>query len=286
MSVTVRLATPGDDEPLRRLTRSTPMPGRVRLAIVHGHDPAAQTVVAERAGRIVGCGRREVRERFVNGTPRPVAYLSGLRLADPDRRVILRGYGLLRELHEQDGRPVTFTSVMADNDDAIGLFRRPRRGLPSYARIGGYVTHVMPTAKIAAWARHVYQSAVYDPSVMPFRGDRGDASYHFAVRPDLLVRRAREMVVEGYAGALRLLRPCLPPVGQPLRIGCVTVAGARRSAEAQAEAARRSWTHALFGAPVAGGRGRRLRSTLFAVRWPGDEWRLDGRPAWPEVADL
>ena len=332
----VRLATAADDAALRALTRGTPMPGRVRFAVVHGSDPAAQTVVAERDGRLIACGRREVRERFVNGVLRPTAYLSGLRSLGSGRAVV-RGYGLLRDLHERDGRPPTFTSVMADNAAALRLFSRTRRGLPRYEMIGRFVTHVIPvralrsmTTTVSGVACHARSPGKPSYSHLMTRGSCGpagrssgdsqtsrtavrrtaatavadarrsatnnplmggafrDDAPHFSRPARTVVEPARETVVVGYAGLYRLLRPLLPPVGEPLRIGCLTAAGRADPRAAQGEARRRGWSHVLYGSPRrdAGVRGRVLDSRLFAVRWPGDEWELDGRAAWPEVADL
>ena len=282
----VRLATADDDEELRRFTRSQAMPGRVRLAVVHGFDPAAQTVVAERAGRVVACGRRIVRERFVNGTLAPVAYLSTLRLADPDKRTILHGYGLLRELHEADGRPVTFTSVMSGNASAARMFGKPRRGLPAYEELGNYVTHLLPIRKIEIFAfwvarfRWLQGWPIGWSDAMPADGQFGDGASP-ATRP------IGDWRILGYGGLLRLVRRCLPPVDRPLSSGASRRTGTRDPTGARREAEARGWTHLLFGTPQRCGNHRRwIGSRLFGVRWPGDDWHLDGRPVWPEVADL
>ncbi len=286
MSVTVRLATPEDDASLRRLTRETSMPGRVRLAIVHGYDPDAQTVVAERNGRLIGCGKREVRERFINGGLAAVAYLSAMRLTERMTRAIVHGYGLLRELHEQDGSPVTYTSIMRENQEADSLLNANRKGLPDYTFIGNYFTSIFPIRRLRRRSFRV--TCVREPVVSrrTYSNPRGVSDWHFAERPRDLVRQAKTMIVHDYAGALRLLRPFLPPINEPLRIGCLTRRGSRRPLDAYADAVDRGWTHIMFGGPQPMVRGRRLLSRLYTVRWPGDSWELDDRPVWPEVADL
>ena len=284
MSTTVRLATAEDDIRLRNFTRSEQMEGRIDLAISFGYEASAQTVIAERDGRLVGCGRREVRERFVNGKPpQPVAYLSGMRFCDSDKRAIVRGYGLLRELHETDGRPVTFTSVMADNWPALSMFSQPREGLPSYERLSDYVTHVIASRNLAR-IHEVFWNACY---ARQSKWSGSDAnSFQFTRRPGPLTLPAKDLIVRRYCGLLRLLQRWLPAVDKRLPIGCITMAGAFKLDAALAEVVTEGWTHVLFGAPRATGWGIKLRSRLFAVRWPGDEWKLDGRPVWPEVADL
>ena len=133
VSATVRLATAEDEPRLADLARRTAMPGRLRLARPATVKPWKDTVVAESNDKIFACGQRVRRHRYVNGRLIPTAYLTSLRVAPEargDGRLILRGYGLLRELHERDGRPPTFTSIMADNAAALSMFAKPRRGLP------------------------------------------------------------------------------------------------------------------------------------------------------------
>src|SRR6185369_3108329 len=122
------VATEADDADLRRVLAETPMPGSISVsfrrepsyfdaAVVDGRS---RQVVAARdlgvpagdprtgcgsPGRIVGFGSRAVGERYVNGRPAPVGYLSSLRLlaGHRNRGLVGRGYAFFRKLHG-DGR--------------------------------------------------------------------------------------------------------------------------------------------------------------------------------------
>src|SRR5262245_44781440 len=110
------LATADDDADLRRVMAETPMPGAMSVAfrrepsyfgaaVVDGRF--RQVVVCREAdtGRVVGFGSRSVGERYVNGRPASVGYLSSLRLleAHRNRGLVARGYAYFRQLHA-DGR--------------------------------------------------------------------------------------------------------------------------------------------------------------------------------------
>src|SRR4051812_8884029 len=110
------LAGAGDDADLRHLMARTPVPGAVSVSFrrepsffaggpVDG--PFRQVLAAGDcgAGRLVGCGTRSARLRYVAGRPEPVGYLSNLRfLAEHrNRGLVARGYAFFRGLHA-DGR--------------------------------------------------------------------------------------------------------------------------------------------------------------------------------------
>ena len=275
----VRLATTDDEEPLRELARRTAMPGRLRLARPAVVKPWKDTVVAEHQGRIVACGQRVRRYRYVNGRLVPTAYLTALKV-DPDARgdgrIFLSGYGLLRELHEQGGRPPTFTSIMADNAPALSLFERPRRGLPRYEFIGPYLTAV---------ARGKVFGTV--PAV-----EHWDRPPHFAapVTPRVTMTDP-PFTLAGFGGFWHHFDRVLPRDGLSVELRCVW----QKHRESPYW---HSWTHRRryvtgghpadpFLQALTTRRGVRvLHSRLFAVRWPGDDWELDARPVSPEVADL
>src|SRR5438309_323772 len=83
------VATRADDEDIRRLLRENPMPGRISLSLerepdyftdTHLPEETKQAIIAREKGRLVCVGHCAVRQRFVNGQPRRVGYLGGLRL--------------------------------------------------------------------------------------------------------------------------------------------------------------------------------------------------------------
>src|SRR5713101_3000649 len=119
------LATTADDADLRRILAETPMPGRITVSF--RRDPsyfdAAQVdgrfrqVVAARddeENRLVGFGSRSVSERYVNGRPETIGYLSSLRLlpAYRNRGLVARGYAFFRKLHA-DGRARMYLTTIA-----------------------------------------------------------------------------------------------------------------------------------------------------------------------------
>src|SRR5262249_41757376 len=128
----MRLATREDDAELRAILAATPMPGRIAVsfrrepgffdaAVVDG--PFHQVVASQdkNTGRIIGFGCRSVRDRYVNGRPMPVGYLSGLR-ALPEYRglgLLARGYAFFRELHRDGKAPVYLTTIAEDNEVAL-----------------------------------------------------------------------------------------------------------------------------------------------------------------------
>ena len=84
-------ATADDDASLRRLLAENPMEGRIRVAFerepsyfhaVEVQGRFAQVIVGRdlETGALVGVGTRTVKPAFVNGEPRPLGYLSDLRL--------------------------------------------------------------------------------------------------------------------------------------------------------------------------------------------------------------
>ena len=155
-----QLATRADDAELRAILATTPMPGRI--AVSFRRDPSFfdaavvdgafhQVVVCrdQQEGRIVGFGCRSVRQRFVNGHPTPVGYLSSLRLLPEYRRLglVARGYRFFRSLHRDGMAQVYLTTIAEDNEHALSTLTTGRAGLPEYAFTGRYHTVVIPISR-------------------------------------------------------------------------------------------------------------------------------------------
>ena len=149
------LAIVGHDAPLRRLLRENPMPGSIRLSLerepqffaaaqVEGSEH--QTIVAIENGRVVATGSISARQRFINGQPMRVGYLSGLRL---DRscqgrpEIIRRGYDMFRNIHERGGPLIYLSSIIAGNRAALRFLERGLRGMPTYRFLGELVTLII-----------------------------------------------------------------------------------------------------------------------------------------------
>ncbi len=156
------VAGEADDADIRRLLRDNPMPGKVSLSLErepHYFADAGlpgeskQTIVARDGGRLVCAGSCAIRQRFVNGTPRRVGYLGGLRL---DARhagrfdILRRGYEFFHELQTDSPADFYFTSIVADNERARKFLERGLPGMPRYEFVGEFVTMLLP-AKRQSW---------------------------------------------------------------------------------------------------------------------------------------
>ena len=250
-----RLATPADDTRLRTLARTTVVPGHIR--VIYAREPnffagvstaggTTQVIIAEDGDRIVGQGCRTVRDLYVNGKPTPVGYLSGLRLAPEarNRSVLARGYAFLKQLHDDGETAGYLSTIVAGNELAQTVLTSRRAGLPMYAPMGTYLTHVFPARSRPPKPRHrgttriVTAAEVPSDQVRTFLRHEGSRRQFFPVCPpgprplpaaigaeNLLValkdnrvvgtmgvwdrNASRQCIVEGYSPLLRTLRPCL-----------------------------------------------------------------------------
>jgi len=151
------VASEGDDADIRRLLRENPMPGKISLLLEREPDFFAdanlpgetkQTIIARDDNRVVCVGSCTVRKRFINGEPRSVGYLGGLRLDASQAgrfNILRRGYEFFRELQAAAPADFYFTSIAADNDRARMLLERGLPGMPRYEFIGEFVTILVPT---------------------------------------------------------------------------------------------------------------------------------------------
>jgi hypothetical protein len=151
-----------DDAALRQLLRENPMAGDVRISLerepsyfaaaaLEGHEH--RTIIAREGDRVVCAGGVSTRDRFVNGAPTRVGYLGGLRLDHAYRgrvSVIRRGFEMFRQLHEQSGIPIYFTSIMEENLPARRLLERGLEGMPTYHFLGEFITLVVRPPRRAA----------------------------------------------------------------------------------------------------------------------------------------
>jgi hypothetical protein len=146
-------AAPDDDADLRRLMAENPMGGQIAIAFErepsYFHAVAIQGRFAQvlvgrdlDTGALVGVGTRTIKRAFVNGEPRPIGYLSDLRLmpAYRGRTLVARGYRLLRELHRDRRTDLYYTVIGADNAVALRTIASGRAGLPSYRDLGALLS--------------------------------------------------------------------------------------------------------------------------------------------------
>jgi len=150
------LAAEADDAEIRRLLRENPMAGRISLSFEHEPnwfsdaslpEQTKQTIVAREAGTVVCAGFCSIRRRFVNGAPRCVGYLGGLRLCSHQAGrfdILRRGYEFFRTLQSDDPADFYFTSIATDNHVARRFLERGLPGMPTYEFVGEFVTVLLP----------------------------------------------------------------------------------------------------------------------------------------------
>jgi len=150
-------ATPDDDGALRALLRSTFMDGPMRLSLQRepGFFLGAEignlctTVIVGRdtsTGAVVATAERTIRRAFIDGSERPLGYLSGLRSLDEARKstLLARGYRYLRQLHADGLVPYYLTTILDGNDEARRILTSGRAGLPAYVPCGKLHTYMLP----------------------------------------------------------------------------------------------------------------------------------------------
>ncbi|MGI6496576.1 MAG: hypothetical protein ACOX5G_10920 [Kiritimatiellia bacterium] len=147
------LATQQHDAALRRLARDEGMPGPIRLAYTREPDWFAgqaalghfqQTVVGlDAQGEVAASGVRALRRVFVNGEPREIGYLAGLRSLPRVRGGLglAQGFRFVRALHKADNRvPAYLTTIIESNTLARTQLVGGRAGLPAYHDLGRIYT--------------------------------------------------------------------------------------------------------------------------------------------------
>jgi len=153
----VETATPGDDDSLRALLRSTYMNGPMRLSFQRepgfflGADLGnldTEVIVGRetRTGAVVSTAARAIRRAFIDGDDCPLGYLSGLRLRDDARKsaLLARGYQYLKQLHADGRVPYYVTTILDGNAEARNILTSGRAGLPVYLPYGKLRTYLLP----------------------------------------------------------------------------------------------------------------------------------------------
>ena len=151
------LADQSDDADLRHVLANTPMPGRISVTFLREPsyfdsatvDGRFRQVVAARdtdSRRVVGFGSRSVTDRYVNGLPAAVGYLSTLRLlpAHQYRGLVARGYRFFRDLHSDRRAALYLTTIAQGNRKAVETLTSARADLPAYHFAGLYHTFAVP----------------------------------------------------------------------------------------------------------------------------------------------
>jgi hypothetical protein len=247
-----------DDEEIRRLLRENPTRGRISLTFEREPDyffdtpipgETKQTILARENGRMVCMGTCSIRSRFVNGKPRCVGYLGGLRL-DASRAgrfdIVRQGYDFFRELQSEEPAEFYFTSIAADNERARHVLERGLPSMPCYEFVGEFVTLIMrtrpgknfrpgPQTRTAGWKEEAVDRVnnfnrerqfspnwsvkelsalarlgLPEPGFVPGAGSK-DASAAFWDQ-----RSYRQTVIRGYDSWLSAARPALNAINRLL----------------------------------------------------------------------
>src|SRR5262249_46474659 len=107
-------------------------------------------------------------ERYLNGRPESVGYLSNLRLlaGHRNRGLVARGYAFFRRLHADGKARLYLTTIAEDNRLARTILTSGRTGLPQYHAAGRYLTAALPLAR-----RPPSNGAVTGVQVRPARAE-------------------------------------------------------------------------------------------------------------------
>lgn len=260
-------ATEADDGEIRALLRTVPMDGKLQIGFERepSYDacpaPAGieeNTLVARRYGKLLSVGSWSMRDVWLEGEPKCIGYLHGLRMAPGttgSMRVLRDGYARLAEDVKNKAAVGWFTSVDANNTRARRVFESRASGLPHYRRMAEYLTRVMPVPRQGALLR---ESAVAEVDVTEFlqsEGSRHDLALiwnedrwlalkrnGFTLDNVSVVRREgrivavagvwdqsawKQIVIHGYPTWMQRLRPLLPIVTKCLGWPGLPSAGCR-----------------------------------------------------------
>jgi hypothetical protein len=159
--LTVALATPADDEAIRRMLRESCFGQDVALSLerepdstlaasIEGDEHAA-LVARHHSGSIAGIASRAVRTVYVNGAPTRIGYLGQLRIVPrfrTHRGLLAAGFDHVAGLRSRDGARLHLASVVADNAAARRLLARRARGWPVFEPVDTLVSLAIPVRRL------------------------------------------------------------------------------------------------------------------------------------------
>lgn len=136
-------------------------PGRICVKFLRNPNPVASfqregdkaviilLVDTERNDRPVGMGACIIRKEFIDGRVNKIGYLTGLKIVPEYRKKIFfipKLYEYLRSIVDDD-ISVFYTTILSENEAAIKLFEKKRKGIPEYSFQGEYTTYMYTSAK-------------------------------------------------------------------------------------------------------------------------------------------
>lgn len=154
---TFELATPDDGQELLDILEDTPFKGNISLLYTRRPDayqsfvhegPRVDIIVCRdhQQGKIVGFGACALRQLFVNGIPRTVGYLFGLRTRPEYMRkfpLLHKGYAMIPALHQDIQIPFYLTTILEENHYAQRLLEKRRTSMPAYLPYGSYIGYTV-----------------------------------------------------------------------------------------------------------------------------------------------
>ena len=142
-------ATPADDGALRARMAADWMRGPLSVSFrrepdyfagcaLQGEAPQVHVCRDTSNGAVIGMAARLMARCWVNGETQRVGLLSDLRLAPEGRggTLLVRGFKVLRQMHEIDPVPFYLTAIVDGNRAALQSIATGRAGLPSYRDLG------------------------------------------------------------------------------------------------------------------------------------------------------
>jgi hypothetical protein len=152
----VREARPDDDAGIRALLQKSAMPGDIRISMTREPSFFASTSVEGRNVRVavaetsqssppVGLILRSEKDAYVNGEPRTLGYLGGLRVEPvSDRITILRqGASFIQQCHGAGHARIYIQTVTDGNTRAAALLLSGRLGMPFLNDLGRLHTFLL-----------------------------------------------------------------------------------------------------------------------------------------------
>lgn len=120
--------------------------------LAEGDEVVIPVVREDSTGRVVGMGAAVIRDAWVNGEPRRVGYLTGLKAIPEFRgwlRLIPEVYRFLRE--RSPDVECYVTTILSANEMARKLLERERPSMPTYRHVADYTTHCFRVAAPGRW---------------------------------------------------------------------------------------------------------------------------------------
>lgn len=167
MKIEFGLATQHDDQDLRRLIASIPIPGNISM--IYTREPSffdsvnimgkkSDVFIAKKNGDILAQGMASYLDCYINGEAKEIGYLSSLRIEEQLRttRCVFQGFDFVKKLDADRNIPFYLSTIIEDNHAARKVLTSNRMSIPKYIDIGRYITYAILLQKCN---HSIFQSA-------------------------------------------------------------------------------------------------------------------------------